>query len=301
MRFLEEDRRRFDNRVKVDARLSGLGLSRLAAIPKPADAVVRPTPGGWRIPSSRVRGDRSRIGHPGARRPGRRSPEDPLQSIAQRSNFRTRMVHLDSGWHKRNSGPILGYWKENNQPVALLSSNRGYLLYDPASGERRRVDEEAVRLLDYHAHVLYRPFPQDIGTRSLLKHALARREREIKAIIVTGICASLFGLVSPQMMSILVNDAIPDADRGMIWQLGAAMLGACIGASVFLVTQAIATLRLQMLVFNKLSTGFWDYALKLTPAFFRTESAGSIAFKLNCLRACSNYSRPTPSGRSFRR
>ena len=90
----------------------------------------------------------AQLGIPVRAAPDDGSPEDPLQSIAQRSNFRTRMVHLDSGWHKRNNGPILGYWKENNQPVALLSRNRGYLLYDPASGERRPVDEEAVRLLD---------------------------------------------------------------------------------------------------------------------------------------------------------
>jgi NHLM bacteriocin system ABC transporter ATP-binding protein len=281
-RLFEDDRHRLDRRLRIDYRFSGLGLARLASVAKAGAVAAEPqSESSPLLAACRAVGCVLGIQVRSAGDHG--SGEDALQSIAQASKFRTRMVRLEEEWWKGDNGPLLGYWRENNSPVALLPSNGCYVVFEPSTGRRQPLDARTARLLDVHAHVLYRPFPDDISTRSLLRHAMNGRACEIRAIILSGVCVSLFALVLPQATGILVNDAIPDADRRMIWQVGAAILGASLGGAVFLITQAIATLRLQMLLLGELSAGFWDYALKLTPAFFRTDSAGSIAFKLNCL------------------
>ena len=281
-RFLEDDRHRLNSRLRIDDRFSGLGLARLASVAKPGAPAAEPrSEGSLLLAACRAVGcalgiQVRSVGDDGY-------GENALQSIAQTSKFRTRMVRLEEAWWKHDNGPVLGYWRENNSPVALLPANGCYVVFDPSTGKRQPLDARTARHLNPHAHVLYRPFPDDVSARSLLRHALNGRTREVRAILFSGVCASLFALVLPQAIGILVNEAIPDGDRHLIWQVGASILGASLGGAVFLITQSIATLRLQMLLFGELSAGFWDYALKLTPAFFRTDSAGSIAFKLNCI------------------
>jgi hypothetical protein len=47
---------------------------------------------------------------------------NPLESIARASGFRTRRVTLTSNWWKTDSGPLLGFMKADNLPIALHPS-----------------------------------------------------------------------------------------------------------------------------------------------------------------------------------
>ena len=85
------------------------------------------------------------------------------------------------------------------------------------------------------------------------------------------------GLVAPQATSVLIDQAIPDADRNMVWQLALAMLASAVGAMLFLLTQSLATLRVQSALYSELQAGVWDFLLKLRPSFFRRYTAGELS------------------------
>src|SRR5208283_448228 len=58
-----------------------------------------------------------------------------------------------------------------------------------------------------------------------------------------------------------------------VWQLALAMLASAVGAMLFLLTQSLATLRVQSALYTELQSGVWDYLLKL-----RTLFAGATSF-----------------------
>ncbi|MCU1237182.1 MAG: bacteriocin system transporter, ATP-binding protein [Candidatus Solibacter sp.] len=278
MRREDEDRRRFTERREVDNRmmagavgmLSGVGAPRaprdelhsdplLAALHAVAGALgvtLRPSPQGGRAP-------------------------DRLREIAEASGVRARTVLLSGKWWRGENGPLLAY-QFDGSPVALLPASTGffggarYQIFDPAAGTRHSVDEPAAAGLNAFARMIYPPLPEDLSTKNLFRHLLAPRRRELRTILLAGAAAALLALVVPQGAAFLIGMAIPDADTNMVWQIAAGMAAAAFGSAVFLLAQAMATLRAQTAAFQTLQSGVWDYLLKLSPRFFRDFSAGQL-------------------------
>ena len=59
-------------------------------------------------------------------------------------------------------------------------------------------------------------------------------------------------------VALLMGLAIPDADTNMVWQIAAGMAAAAFGSALFLLAQAVATLRTQTAAFQALQCGVWD-------------------------------------------
>ena len=50
------------------------------------------------------------------------TPEKRLEYALNRSGIMYRTVELEEGWYKDAFGAMLGFWKEDHEPVALLPS-----------------------------------------------------------------------------------------------------------------------------------------------------------------------------------
>jgi ATP-binding cassette subfamily C protein len=280
-RHAETDRRRFEQRLGLDEALAARAIEHLAMA---ADSGARehiPLEGSDLLVALRVVGRALGIAVRAGVDDG--TQHSQLSAIAQRSGFRTRMVVLSGLWWERENGPLLGFVKEGSRPVALLPAKPGrlgrprYELFDPADGSRRRVDAEIAFSLEPRGFILYRSFPKDRRMFTLLRFALENNWRDLRTIALAGIWAMLLGLVAPQATSVLIDQAIPDADHNMVWQLALAMLASAVGAMLFLLTQSLATLRVQSTLYAELQGGVWDFLLKLRPAYFRRHTAGELS------------------------
>ncbi len=283
----EADRRRFEERQRVDEALATRALEHLADATASGAREHIALEGSHLLVALRAIGRVQGITIRPAVDDGSR--QSHLSAIAQRSGFRTRMVVLSGAWWEDENGPLLGFLKEGNQPVALVPAQAGvfgeprYELFDPADGSRRRVDAETAFSLEPRGYVLYRSFPRDRRTMALIRFALENNRRDLRAIVLAGIFAMALGLVAPQATSVLIDQAIPDADRNMVWQLALAMLASAVGAMLFLLTQSLATLRVQSALYTELQSGVWDFLLKLRPAFFRRHTAGNLSARAYAL------------------
>ncbi len=161
-------------------------------------------------------------------------------------------------------------------PVALLPCRGGYEIFDPAAGTREKVNESTAADLDSFAQMLYRPLPEDLSARGLLRYVLRSRRRDLRTMALAGAGAAVLAMAAPQGLAILMNQAIPDADSNMLWQVVAGVAAAAFGSAIFALTQVIAILRIQSTAFVALQTGVWDHLLKLSPAFFRGFTAGQL-------------------------
>lgn len=211
--------------------------------------------------------------------------QDPLEAIARASKFRTRSVQLVGQWWQHEHGPLLAYTLEG-QPIALLPGavpefDYHYISLDPVTFQRTRVDEAVAKTLSNKASMFYRPLPDTITKMpSILAFAARGHIRDIVLVVILGLLGSLLGMVVPQATKLLINDAIPGSDRGLVWQLGLALFAAACGRSAFNLAQGFLSMRIESAADATLQPAVWNRLLQLPTAFFRRYSMGDLLTRL---------------------
>jgi ATP-binding cassette subfamily C protein len=234
--------------------------------------------------------------------------KEPLEAIARSSRLRLRRVLLRNNWWKMDSGPLLAYTVEDKRPVALLPvGNARYELFDPAwtdstetdvsttkgskkgsklSSARIPVDQAVAQTIDPVAFVFYRPLPDGLlNAISLLKFTLQGRTSDVVAILLTGVAATLLGMLVPQATAVLIDNAIPYGNSGLLVQIGLGLLAAAFGGASFQLAQAIASMRIETLSDASLQAAVWDRLLKLKTSFFREYSIGDLNSRVSGIAA----------------
>lgn len=210
--------------------------------------------------------------------------KDPLDAIARASRIRTRRVILAGSWWKSSCGALLAYTADGERPVALLPSRKGYEIYNPEQSQRTRLTAQTAQTLSPVAYMLYRSLPDQI-TRSteVLQFAIEGQHRDIVLMMGLGMAASLLGMLVPQATGILFDVAIPDADRGLLFQLAIGLIGVTLGTTVLGLGQTIAATRFQTLTNARTQAAVWDRLLKLRVSFFRTYSIGDLQSRVSAV------------------
>ncbi|WP_228038593.1 NHLP bacteriocin export ABC transporter permease/ATPase subunit [Nodosilinea sp. LEGE 06152] len=232
--------------------------------------------------------------------------QEPLDAIARASQLRLRRVLLRGQWWTQDSGPLVAYTRQDRIPVALLPlSGSRYQLYAPTGlplsllspthpptrppahpPTHTPLTPDLARHLDPVAFVFYRPLPTgDLSALSLLRFAFRGQERDWLMIGLTGVAATLIGMVVPQATAVLVDTVVPYGDRALLWQIGLGLLAAAFGAASFQLAQAIATLRVETGADAHLQAAVWDRLLKLKTSFFRQYPTGDLASRVSSISA----------------
>ena len=249
--------------------------------------------------------------HPPAASENAARTKEPLEAIARASQLRLRRVLLRGKWWQQDSGPLVAYTRDGHQPVALLpvKGNR-YELLSPTgispidstkAGEatinlplpqgdggdlsnRLMVTESLARSLDPVAFVFYRPLPSgDLNAFSLLKFAFHGRGKDWLAILLTGVAATLIGMLVPQATAALVDTVVPYGDTALLVQIGIGLLAAAFGAASFQLAQAIATMRVETASDAHLQAAIWDRLLKLRTSFYRQYATGDLNSRVSSI------------------
>ena len=212
------------------------------------------------------------------RPPAKSENSQTLETIARASGFRTRRVTLSGNWWQRDSGALLGFTKEENLPVALLPVKATkYELLDPVGLTRTPINRNTASKLAYHAYTFYRPLPEkEITIFEFLKFAFRGRSADLIKICWVGIVATFLGMLTPQITGILIDYAIPDANRNFLIQMGLILFSASLGVTIFRLAQSFTILRMQTQVGFDTQAAVWDRLLKLKPAFFCQYSTGDL-------------------------
>ena len=218
--------------------------------------------------------------------------ENPItiKGIARASGFRIRRVTLTAHWWKTDCGPLLGFTKDENLPVALLpGKNNKYEILESTELKRIPVDNLSAGFLAPPAYTFYRPLPdKEITFLDIWRFILRGQTAELIKIIWVGIAAALFGMFTPLITGILIDSAIPDANRNLLLQMGLGLLAASLGVTIFQLAQTFALLRVQTKVSLDTQAAVWDRLLKLKPAFFRQFSNGDLHNRISAVSQIRN-------------
>ncbi len=220
---------------------------------------------------------------PPARSENLKRVKEPLEAIVRASRIRMRRVLLRDNWWEKDCGPIVAYMQQDNRPVALLPvSATRYEIFDPVEQTRVPVDERKASTLAPVAYMFYRSLPDKALTAlDLLRFALKGRGRELLVILFTGIAVTLLGMLTPQATAILIDNAIPDSDRGLLLQVGLGLLVAALGTAVFQLAQGFAILRMETTGDASTQAAVWDRLLNLPVSFFRQYTTGDLQSRVS--------------------
>jgi ATP-binding cassette subfamily C protein len=224
---------------------------------------------------------------PPARSSDPRRVKQPLEAIARASRLRLRQVLLRGNWWQHDCGPMVGYTQDGDRPVALLpvSASR-YELFDPDDHSRIPIDAKTALTLTPIAHMFYRSLPdQVLGAAALLQFASQGRLREILIIIFASIAAALLGMLTPQATAILMDNAIPASDRGLLLQVGVGLFVAALATGLFRLAQGLAILRLETTADISTQAAVWDRLLNLPLSFFRRYTVGDLQSRVLSISA----------------
>ncbi|MEM9272427.1 MAG: NHLP bacteriocin export ABC transporter permease/ATPase subunit [Cyanobacteria bacterium P01_F01_bin.143] len=213
-----------------------------------------------------------------------------LESIARASGFRTRRVTLSHNWWKKDCGCLLAFTKEDNRPVALLTiKGAKYEILDSIDLTRQTVTSAIAAKLKPHAYSFYRPLPdKEITFFDIFQFASRGSIPDLIKICWVGIVATFFGMFTPQITGILIDYAIPDANRNLLIQIGLGLLAASFGVMIFQLAQSFAILRVQTQASFNTQAAVWDRLLKLKPAFFRQYSTGDLHDRVSAITQIRN-------------
>lgn len=281
----EANRRRFEERKQLNHQVAKKALSQLATVLEPETETgffQEGTPllvalgAVARVQGIQLRPISEDITH----------IKDPVEAIARSSQIRTRRVQLTKGWWHKDQGPLLGYIDSKQHPVALLpTEGKGYVVFDPFTQIRTPVNQVVAKTLLTSAYILYKPLPKiahhAIG---LLRFATNGYQKDIASIFGLGILGTLLGMIAPQATAIVINNAIPDSDRVLLWQIGLILVAVAFGQLAFQIVQSFMTLRVESVTDSALQPALWDRLLRLSPKFFRQYTTGDLVNRVMSVR-----------------
>ncbi|MEH1957375.1 NHLP bacteriocin export ABC transporter permease/ATPase subunit [Nostoc sp.] len=211
--------------------------------------------------------------------------QDPLQAIARASRLRTRTIALQGQWWKKDCGAMLAYTLEDNHPVALLPvSDTRYEIFDPIKRSRTVVNAKSAIKLALTGYTFYRPLPDKVLTTiDLLKFAMQGHYKELLVVLTAGIATTLLGMIVPQATAILIDSAIPDANRGLLMQIALALLATAFGSTLFQLAQGFAIMRVETFADASTQAAVWDRLLNLKASFFRQYSTGDLNSRVSAI------------------
>lgn len=203
---------------------------------------------------------------------------EPLEAIARASRIRMRRLHLADKWWQKDCGPMIAYTRQGKRPVALLpvSADR-YEIFEPLTQLRFPADESSAATLFPTAYTFYRPLPdKELKTLDLVRFALRGHFHELILILLTGILVTLLGMLTPQATAILIDNAIPSADRGLLAQLALGLFATAFGSTLFQLAQGFTIMRVETFADSSTQAAVWDRLLNLKASFFRQYSVGDL-------------------------
>lgn len=222
---------------------------------------------------------------PPARSQDLKRVKEPLEAIVRASRLRMRQILLRDNWWEKDCGPLVAYSQQDNRPMALLpfGANR-YEVFDPAERTRVAVDARNASTLNPCAYMFYRSLPDKaLNALDLFRFALKNRGRDLLVIFLTGIAATLLGMLTPHATAILIDNAIPDSDRGLLLQVGLGLLVAAFVTALFRLAQGFTLLRVETVSDASTQAAVWDRLLNLPVSFFRQYTTGDLQSRVTSI------------------
>ena len=203
-----------------------------------------------------------------------------LADISRISHFTTRSVILAGDWYKKDSGVLLAFTEEGNDPISCLPKGPGrYEYIDPDTGERGKIDADFAKTLSPHGYAFYRPFPdKPIGKMDLFLFGMRKvYKSDLIRLVFLALLGTGVGLLVPYLNQQVYDRYIPLGDMGGLLGLGGVILSCALGNITFSVVKNLASFRSMNSMEYAVQNAAMDRLFNLPESFFRDYDAAQLA------------------------
>lgn len=202
-----------------------------------------------------------------------------LDAFCRRAGIARRRIALEGvDWWRQDFGPVLAFRLGDNAPLALLPHRGGYHAVDPSTGAAQPLDAAAAAALARSAVMFFRRLPaRPIGFLDLLRFGLGGTLPDRTRLFAFGLAGGLLGVATPFVTGLLVDAALPAADRGMLAQIVLMLVVVALAVAALGFCRGLAAMRLQTRLGNAAQAAVVDRLLHLPAPFFRDYEAGDLA------------------------
>lgn len=201
-----------------------------------------------------------------------------LAAIAQDARLRLRQVLLRAEWWKTDTGPLVAWFGERREAVALVhETGRGYVMIDPVTKVRRPVDRAVAAQLAPEAGMFYPPLPsRSLGFRDLLTFSLRHARGNALRIALSVALIGLLSLVTPYVTNLLISSIIPRSELDQLGFCALALGLVALAVAGVQVMQGLVMLRMEAVIDWRLQAAMIDRLLRLPTSVFREFTAGDL-------------------------
>jgi NHLM bacteriocin system ABC transporter ATP-binding protein len=225
---------------------------------------------------------------------------DEVGPIAYASGVRTRPVRLGGEWWQRDGDPLLAYLADGSadgsadgggrRPVALLpADDGGFEIFDPREGVLRPLTAADRANLEQLAVTFYRPLgepgaPGAPGAQSTSMWGLVRfgfrpYVPQIWRGLAVALAVTFLSLLVPIAARLIIDVALPDANRRLLFEIAALLIAVNLGQAVFYLVRGLISVRLMLLGSTAMQAATWDRLFRLPVRFFREYTSGDLVHR----------------------
>ena len=205
---------------------------------------------------------------------------EQLDYVLRPTGLMIRDVELTEGWQYDAYGPMLGFFRESGNAVALIPNPLGaYWFSDPASGKMTVVTKKNAGLFETEAFCFYQSLPmKPLGIPDLILYMKKSiSNSDFLQIAAATLVVTLVGTIEPKVYSLVTGKILMNKQASVL-----------IGMMVFLVSAAFASQMLSMvrsLLMERINTktslaveaSVMMRILSLPVNFFRKFSSGELS------------------------
>ncbi len=273
----QAERERLTQSAAIEARIFDGAMGKLAGVLNPQETLPRRET--LLLTAATMVGDSLGLHIEGpARSEDLRRLKDPVEAIARASRVRNRTVILAGRWWEKDNGPVLAYLEQGNVPVALIRNQwHGYDLIDPRDGIPVRVTPDIARTLKPKGVMFYRRLPETVRSAwAVPRFAMRGRFWDMCFVALLSLTVTGIGMLVPQATGLIMDNAIPDANRRLLAEVATGLVMAAFGTALFGLAQSVLSIRLGILSDSISQSAVWDRLLSLKLPAFRQFSSGDL-------------------------
>ena len=206
-----------------------------------------------------------------------------LDEILDVSGVRARQVRLSEKdrWWTSDSGTMLGYRKDDGQPVALVPGLFGsYRAVDPVQQRTTRITSANVGSFHAEAWLFYVPLnAAGAGLHDLFRIAKTGAMTHLVRFMGAGLLAGLILLLPAVVLGYITDEVIPSGETGLLYLACAALAAFALIGALAHIFQGMALMRLEGRAVSRIEAAFWDRMLRLPPSILHRYPAGDLAMR----------------------
>jgi NHLM bacteriocin system ABC transporter ATP-binding protein len=210
------------------------------------------------------------------------SIDEQLILFSQNNKLRHRQIALEGdAWHHADSGPLLLFYDVDGDkyPAILQPKSSGTpLLIVPGLNIKQRLAQKHRQHLSHVAYMFYRTLPDGkLNWRHLMHFSLQGLYKDFRRIILLQVTLALLALLLPIATGLIIDNAIPNADVSLLWQVMFALIINAVVITLFNIGLVLSTIRIRLKINAHLQAAIWDRIIRLPTNFFRRFTAGDLA------------------------